>query len=143
MQNQPQSALVLIKSGRFKTLFRLRADDDDSYMSAICQIAGIRLVEDNDQQSILLKNRAGDQRRNVLLQPGVSDVQSDTQGGIVSVMQQVRDDKGKVRQLVVGQIRTKLREGDEILDLRAASRYIGEIRQNIVALCVRMGVAPV
>jgi len=33
VQNQPQSALVLKQSGRSKTLLRLRADDDDSYMS--------------------------------------------------------------------------------------------------------------
>ena len=73
---------MLIESGRSKTLLGLRADDDESYVSAaIGQIAGIRLVEDNDQQSIPLKNRAGDRRRHVLLQPLVSHIQSDTQGG--------------------------------------------------------------
>src|ERR1700730_15000128 len=55
MENQPQRALVLIQARRSITLLRLRADDEFSHVTAtIRRIIAVRLIEDNDQQTILL-----------------------------------------------------------------------------------------
>jgi hypothetical protein len=77
VENQPQSALVLIQSGlRLITLLCLQADNESSNVtSAIGRIIGVRLIEDNDQQTILLKCGTGDQRRDVLLQPGIGQLE--------------------------------------------------------------------
>ena len=54
MENQPQSALVLIYGGGLITLFCLRADDEcRNVTSAMGRIIGLRLIKNNDQQTIL------------------------------------------------------------------------------------------
>ena len=125
-------ALVLIHRGRLISLLCLRADDEGSDVtSAIGRIVCLRLIENNNQQTILLKCRTGNQRGDVLLQPCVGELKRP----VVSIVQKIRRQKGKTRKLVIGQVGIELRQRHQIVHLGAAVHHIGKVGETDYGAC--------
>src|SRR5580700_10171640 len=100
-----------------------RGTDDQSgdLSTAVADVSFIPFIESDDQQALTLKRGAGNQRRDVGLQPCISLCEA----AIVSVVQKVGRDKRILRQRVAGDIGRELRKG----------HYIG--RLGAIALNVR------
>jgi hypothetical protein len=108
---------------------------------AVRCIGGIRFIEVHDQNAIAAGAKcteAGEQRYYAGLQPTVS-LQRRT---VVRVVVNVGNDEGELRQRVVGQVDSELRErrNDAIGDL-GVIRHIGEQRERVVADDVSPGVS--
>src|SRR5512142_3240899 len=116
--------------------------------AAVRAVGGSRFVKNDNQQAVLLKHRAGEQRAQVVLQPvvGGGELQAigavgGAVGTIVGVVLGVGHNVGENRKLVVAQVGGELSERHQILTLYAAVADVTEIRKRIMALEVRILVA--
>src|SRR5207245_7338642 len=83
-ENEPQRARVLVRRGGLVSALRLGTDRRPVHTSTAQRVVAARLVENDDQQAVMLEHRAGDQRRDVGLQPAGGRAY----GGVVSVVAQ-------------------------------------------------------
>src|SRR2546422_10056876 len=74
-ENEPQRARVLVRRGGLVSALRLGTDRRPVHTSTAQRVVAARLVEHDDQQAVLLEHWAGDQRRDVGLQPAVGRAQ--------------------------------------------------------------------
>ena len=83
--HHPQSALVLIDGGGFKAGFRFRADDDPGYLTAPIGVIRPGFVKHDHQDPVVLEERAGDQRIDVVAKPGIGGGERTIMGIIAKI----------------------------------------------------------
>src|SRR6202008_2146502 len=109
------------------------AHNNSGHMSAaVSRVIPAGLIENDDQQSILLKLGAVEQGSDVAREPNVGDGERT----VVRVVEQVGDDEGKIRQLPALDIRTELRKRNQVVDFGAAVHHVGKRGANVVTLGV-------
>src|SRR5450631_2494993 len=69
---EPQHALMLVKRLGLEVLLGIRTDNESGDLpAAMVQVGLISFIEGDNQQAARLKRWAGDQRRDIGLQPGI------------------------------------------------------------------------
>lgn len=136
----------MVKNGRLMSLFRSRTDHKGRNVSAAMLLIRVyRFIISDDEQPVLSKGRAREQRINMSLEPIVSKCQFVGIGAgrnrrrtIVRIAVLVRNYKSVLRQLIVSQISSKLRKWDDIVSLRLTAEHISNVSERIVTLDVRI-----
>ena len=114
------------------------ADDDGGYVTATgSEVEIVGFVEDDDEQAVLLKLRAVNERVDIDLEPGIRG----TERAVVRVIAKIGDDEGIVGEVDGVQIGSELTEGHEVLRLLGIVLHVGEIGERIVTDGVVAGVA--
>jgi len=122
--------LVLVEGDRFVCAFGKRANhDSDHVTTAGSEVEIARFIEDDNEQTILLKLRAVDERIDVGFEPGVSGAERT----IVRVIANIRNKKRIVGEMGIRDVSGELSEGHEILHLDCIVLHIGEIGERVVA----------
>ena len=129
-EHEAENALVLVEGDRFVCALGKGADDDGDHMTAAGSEVEIAcLIEKDDEEAILLKLRAVDERIDVGLEPGVGGAQRT----IVRVIARIWDEKRIIGEMGIRDVGGELRERNEILNLAGIVLYIREISERVVA----------
>lgn len=109
-----QSTLMLIESLGLKSLLGGRSDDESGDLSAaVGDVGCVSLIKGEDEHAAALERRAGDEGRDVGLQPGIRFGES----AVVGVVHNIGRDEGILRQRVAGEVSGKLRKRHYICSL--------------------------
>jgi hypothetical protein len=121
---------MLIESDGFISALGQRTDDDGRYVAATgSEVERIGFVEHNDEQAVLLKQRALNERVDVGLEPDISG----RERAVVRVIAKIGDDEGEIGEVGSVPIGSELAEGHEILHLLGIVLHVGEIGERVVA----------
>lgn len=128
--HEAEDALMLVECDGFVRAFGKRADDDSGYVAATgSEVEVVGFVKDDNEQAVVLKLRAVNQRVDVGLEPDIGGAER----AVVRVIAKIGDDEGIVGEVDGVQIGSELSEGHEVLHLRGIVLRVGEIGERIVA----------
>src|SRR5437660_9466280 len=91
-------------------------------------IAVVALIKNDNEQTIFHEVGIGQQRRDVGFQPGVGG----SKCPVVGVVQLIGHDEGIIRQIVISQIGSEMRERNQVHLLHRAVDHIAEVRERVV-----------
>ena len=127
---------MLIQDGGLHSGNDLRADDRSNDAPATVCVIGSRFVEDDDEDSVLLKGAVRQQWGDMGLQPAIGLLQS----AIVGIINQVRNDEGNIGQRIIVEISCELRERHKVHLLDTAVVHIRPVGEGVVVADIKSGI---
>src|SRR5437660_12657107 len=100
-------------------------------------IAVVALIKDDNEQTIFHEVGIRQQRRDVGFQPSIGG----SKGPVVGVVQLIGHDEGIIRQIVISQIGSEMRERNQVHLLHRAVHDVAEVRERVMVPDIRIFVA--
>jgi len=129
-EHEAENALVLVEGDRSVSRLGKRTDDDSDHVTTTGSEVEIAcLIEKDDEEAILLKLRAVDERVDVGLEPGIGSAERT----IVRIIARIWDEKRIIGEMGIRDVGGELSEGHQILHLDGIVLHIRKIGERVVA----------